>query len=800
MMSTSTPPGRLTYDPAIDGLRALSVLAVMAYHAGFVWAAGGYLGVEVFFVISGFLVVALMAEERALTGAFSLAQFWLRRARRLLPAVIFLLVVVSIAVPLAWPDAAAPLPGQVASAAAYVANWQQLLTATSYFDAYSRPPILRHLWSLAVEEQFYVLYPVVFWWASRLLGERGVRAMTIVLTLGLTAVGLTVLLPRSLDRSYLGTDTRMIGILLGALLALWWRPWRAPAVPASAGPRLAWTIVACAAVVALLIAFGTLGLGPGDRPLGLFWRLRLVDAVTLVLIVATAWRTGLVSRVLGTGPLVAIGRRSYSLYLWHWPVFAVTRPELDVSATTALALRVVLTLGLAELSFRAIEAPFRTGALQRLVRGGLRTGERRWQLGAIVSALIVLPLTATGMLIAAGSAPPQLSPLQTKLEEVTTREHAAHDAPPPELPGYRDVTILGSNDTARSREVIAATLPGAAIDVRGNRDLTAATQQAVRMLAADQLRKVVVLEFAQNEAVNQAEVAALVAALPERTLLLVTPRGTDHYSTKLDYDGATRRAIAAVQAAQPRLHLIDTMAVLGGEPEVEINRPLSATAQREVAQALRSALAVLPPAARDLRARTLSFGAASGTPPTQAGRYGGVLLLGDSVLRNASGVLLEAARRRGRREDRPQGAAGGADHPSDGRRSARRADRAARGQQRQPAAERDRRHGAGRRQTEARVLHPAPAPRTRSTRQPAHSRGQQGRQAIRDLRLGRARRFTPGMVSGRRAHERRGRRALARPPARLHRQAAASTYALRLRTLPAALPGWSEERGAEAVI
>ncbi|HTJ46405.1 MAG TPA: acyltransferase family protein [Kofleriaceae bacterium] len=603
---------KLSYNPAIDGLRAISVLAVIAYHAGFGWAAGGYLGVEVFFVISGFLVVALMVDEHATTGRFEMGQFWLRRARRLLPAVVFLLVVVAIVVPRVWPEDSDKLPGQVASAAGYVANWQQIAASASYFDEWSRPPVLRHLWSLAVEEQFYLVFPLVFWWTTRRYGMRGVRVASIALVALFTIVALVVLGGGSLDRSYLGTDARMIGILGGVLLALWWAPWRAAPSRARWGAPL--MLVALATIVYAVVACG---LSDESRPIDLFWRLRLVDLATILALLAATGPANLLGRALGAAPLAAIGRRSYSLYLWHWPVFAVTRPELDVSPTASMLLRVALTIVLAEASYRGIEAPFRTRAVQRLVR------QRRAISRVVFATILLVPALAAASLVATALAPHHASELEAKLA-------AADDVkpPPPKPSTFDDVAIFGANDTLRARDAIARALPGATIDVRPNRDLVSATKEVVRLHGLGQLRRVVVIEFAQNGAADAPLVASLAGALPGHTLLLVTPRGIDRYSTKLDYDGRTRRAIAGAG-----VRLIDTMSFLGVEPEERIDQPLSDDAQAGFAALVRFAITSLPARERSLE---LVAAAARAAQP-----YDGVLLVGDSVAHAAGGALYD---------------------------------------------------------------------------------------------------------------------------------------------------------------
>lgn len=355
---------RLRYLPGLDGLRALAVAAVLAYHGGLARWGGGFLGVEVFLVISGYLITSLLLAEREATGTVRLGAFWLRRARRLLPAVLVLLGVVSVVSVLFLPGEVARLRGDVVSSLFYVQNWHQILAEQSYFEAVGRPPLLRHLWSLAVEEQFYLFWPLVFAAGIRFLGHR--RLLVGVLA---GAVGSLLLMALLFDpgsdptRVYYGTDTRASGLLVGVALALVWPPWRMRAdVPGRASTVL--DVVGGVALLGLVLAM----MGFGDRS-ALLYRggFGLVDVLTAVVILVVAHPAARLGTVLGIAPLRWVGLRSYGIYLWHWPVFVLTRPGVDVDwpGWLVLVVRLGLTLALAELSYRYVEMPVRTGALGR---------------------------------------------------------------------------------------------------------------------------------------------------------------------------------------------------------------------------------------------------------------------------------------------------------------------------------------------------------------------------------------------------------------------------------------------------
>ena len=371
-----TSHSRLQYHPGIDGLRAIAVMAVMFYHAEVPWMPGGFLGVEVFFVISGYLITSILLVEWRKNAFINLGRFWFRRARRLLPAVFLLLLVTLAFTVLFLPNEVASLRIDALAAAVYVSNWYQVFSHKSYFEAIGRPPLLRHLWSLAVEEQFYLIWPVVVAVALRWFRPR-IRLLYPLLTLGLAIASIalmTALYQPDIDpsRVYYGTDTRAAGFLIGAALAMMLT--FAGELKIKTRSASVWiTVIGVAALVGLLACFVRLDeINPSLYPGGF----TLISVMTaLVILAVTSSGAQLLRAVLGSRWLVWLGLRSYSIYLWHWPIFDVTRPHLDVALDgfPLLLLRLGLTLICAELSYRFVERPIRDGAIGRLLeklRGG----------------------------------------------------------------------------------------------------------------------------------------------------------------------------------------------------------------------------------------------------------------------------------------------------------------------------------------------------------------------------------------------------------------------------------------------
>jgi peptidoglycan/LPS O-acetylase OafA/YrhL len=353
--------------PGVDGLRALAVAAVVLFHAGQeVW--GGFLGVESFFVISGYLITSLLLAEWAARGRINLGRFWLRRARRLLPALFVVIAATLAFAAVALPDEAPALLDDTIASLGYVMNWLLIVSGQSYFDPVVRPSLLQHLWSLAIEEQFYLIWPPLFILGMRLLGNRGLLLGIITGATASVALMMALYQPDAdPSRVYYGTDTRASALLIGAALALVWMPGRPPAADRPQVGR-ALDAAGLLAVVALLWSFVTFDeYHPQLFPLG-FLAVSLATAIAITSVAHP--QAHLAGRLLGLAPLRWLGLRSYGVYLWHWPIFMVTRPYMDIEldGLPLLVGRLVVVAVLAELSYRFVEMPVRRGALDRLLR------------------------------------------------------------------------------------------------------------------------------------------------------------------------------------------------------------------------------------------------------------------------------------------------------------------------------------------------------------------------------------------------------------------------------------------------
>ncbi len=419
---------RVPYLPGLDGMRALAVVAVMVYHANAAWLPGGFLGVEMFFVISGYLITLLLVAERERTYRISLRDFWVRRARRLLPAVMAMMALVVVWTALFERDALGQLRGDVISSTFYVTNWYQIWTGLGYTAAGDFAP-LRHLWSLAVEEQFYLVWPLVM---ALLLARSGTRRVAgVARWLFLAAVAVTVMVAllfyggplgepdvnpeaywwigdrpiSKIDTLYLSTITRAGGLLLGAAFALVWRPYAVARGPLRTKGR--WFDVLALigmAIFAWMCWNVYLATPSGADPFLFQGGFFLCGIATLMVIAGVTHRGGATDRILGTPVLRWIGTRSYGLYLFHWPIYQIMRGVAGTPLTVReFATAMVLTALITELSFRLIERPVRRRTFvadARRVIGRLSPGGRTSLISVSIIVLALL-LFAVGSLVAA---------------------------------------------------------------------------------------------------------------------------------------------------------------------------------------------------------------------------------------------------------------------------------------------------------------------------------------------------------------------------------------------------------------
>ncbi|KRE38514.1 lipopolysaccharide modification acyltransferase [Janibacter sp. Soil728] len=547
-----TPRGHLA---GLDGLRALAVIAVVIFHLDPSWLPGGFLGVDVFFVISGFLITTLLVRERRESGRVDLRGFWTRRARRLLPA---LLVVVPAAILIARTVEADLLVGvrrQALGALTFSTNWLEIAQGSNYFAA-SSPQLFMNFWSLAVEEQFYLFWPLVMLGLlalhRRFALTEGVLA-TIVLGVGVaSAVSMALTYDATnATRAYYGTDTHLFGLMLGAALAIVWTgPLRAYTTSPRWCTHRRWFVGgAMATIVALFVLAGeehawTFALG-----------IPLVSVATAVLLLAAVERPGRLRAVLELPPLAWIGQRSYGIYLWHWPVILIVAQDIPTNAGTSAFVwtrvwAIVVTLAVADLSFRFVETPVRRLGFRKTGRRilgafallhSVRT--RRIVLGGAVTAALVLGV----VLVTA----PDTTTTQRTIEQNQARAAAPRKTEPAPtfsgtasftMPTGNQIDVFGDSMVVGSVPALEYYFPGIQIDARSNRrwsDGLAAVDAA-----GTSLRRAVVLAFGTNAGTDPETVEKILAEIGDDHMVVIVNLHADRLS-RIDDDNAALKKIAA---------------------------------------------------------------------------------------------------------------------------------------------------------------------------------------------------------------------------------------------------------------
>lgn len=539
-----TPAPPIARVAGLDGLRAIAVIVVVLFHLTPGLMIGGYLGVDVFFVVSGFIITRLLLTEHATQGGIRLGAFWVRRARRLLPALVLLLLVISSAALAVGGDVLVGLGGQLAASLTFSSNWYFIVTGSDYF-AHTAPELFRNLWSLAVEEQFYLLWPVVLLFVVLRLSRGGRVAFLAALTAASAVAMALLLVPASPTAVYYSTGTHAFGLTLGALLAVVSHRWPTHALEWRRGVRAGLGVAGVVALAGLLALSAVM---PGEADWTYQGGLVAVAVLTSVLIAAFLVPGSALARTIDAGPLRWVGERSYGIYLWHWPVFVLLAAALpgwtrDVGSAWLLgAIAAVVTVVAAALSFRFIETPIRRNGFRASWRAWVG-GWRRSRLAALASAL-VLALVVGGL---AGTATAiVVQPSASEVEQrVQAGEHALRETPrptpspsatpspqpggpPPQLSGEH-ITAVGDSVMLAAVPELQEAFPGIHIDAAVSRQMWTAPGILRELRDAGALRRVVVVALGTNGSIGEETLLEIREVLgPERELVLVTaqaPRG-----------------------------------------------------------------------------------------------------------------------------------------------------------------------------------------------------------------------------------------------------------------------------------
>ena len=577
--------------PGLDGLRAIAVLLVIVYHFWPTVLPGGMIGVDIFFVISGFLITSLLLREGALNGRIALGSFWIRRARRLLPAIALMILVLGPVSLIVGGDIQVNLGRQLLGAATFSSNWISIFAGNDYF-AQTSPELFTNFWSLAVEEQFYVLWPLLIVASGLLLGRRW-RRFSAVMVLGIVASlgAATFLLMNGapVSRIYYGTDTHLYGLLLGALLAFA-RPWSLyPPIGKKALYRVAqpFGLVAFIRVMVswlslfALVPYAVLvpESAPGAIPWGLFGAsLLALGVIQGMLPDMLAGASEALRRLLNFAPLRWVGERSYGLYLWHWPLAVVMHYVLGADRSPLVNVGVlVATFTIAEISYRWVETPIRRhgfcGSANRVIASFQNATVK-----ALPIALALLVIAAAG---AAVRTAPAMTTAQQSVEDgkraaaerLKARQEArasasasasanptAKDGKDAKAPASASasasqeatgpinssqVTVVGDSIVVAVSPDLYDKMPEAQIDAAEGRTIANALPIIKSMGANGQIRKTLVLSVTANSTILDGQLDQVLAAMPaDSKLVLVTGYGPRNLSW-IEYSNTKIREFAS---------------------------------------------------------------------------------------------------------------------------------------------------------------------------------------------------------------------------------------------------------------
>jgi peptidoglycan/LPS O-acetylase OafA/YrhL len=494
----------LPYRPGLDGLRAIAVAGVFLYHSRIDWLPGGFLGVDLFFVLSGYLITSLLLVEWEARNRIDLRRFWLRRARRLLPALVVVVLAALVLAAIFTRDNLAHTRGDAVSSLLYYTNWHEIIANHSYFNLMGRPSLLQHLWSLAVEEQFYVIWPLLLVPGLVLLGRKRLPFLVVAGIAGSAALMWVLYNPTDPTRVWNGTDTRAFLLLMGIFLALVW-----PYVERMRRAVPLLELFGVAALVATILLFRqmhdydpTLWQG-GDLAASFCF---------MVLIAAVAHpKTGL-GEALGVQPLRWLGERSYGIYLWHWPVIELMRPGVDISWTGpgVVVAQAAIVLTAAELSYRFVEQPIRTGSLQRRLAQRPRrlrlelVGAGAMGLIAAFAVLFVIPKAVNPI---TGYVNPQPVKAATKPSRTVTNppshQTVQHTGPTGQqqqhaLPSGRILALGDSVMLDCARPLRAALNHRARVDARVGRQIADTIDELNKLRKHHRLPKTIVIQIGNN--------------------------------------------------------------------------------------------------------------------------------------------------------------------------------------------------------------------------------------------------------------------------------------------------------------
>ncbi len=534
------------YMPGLDGVRAVAVIAIIIYHLNPQWLSGGFLGVDTFFVISGYLITSLLLTEYHNTGKIELMSFWLRRVKRLIPAVLFLVMGVIVLSLIFMPTEIQKVRADSIAAIFYVSNWWYIMQNVDYFEQFAVQP-LKHLWSLAIEEQFYLVFPIVL--LSLLSFIRRLKSIRIIflilLVISMIAMMVLYVPNENVARVYFGTDTRIQTLLMGVLLALVWPPFQLKAKV----NRQMRTMIDTAGVVGLAILFICFKFVSETNSILYYGGFFLISMVTLLVIASSVHPSGYFAKFLGNKVFTFIGSRSYSLYLWHYPIIVLIHHQFVQGQIPPLVyvVEILLMVLMAEFSYKFIEQPFRKEGFNIFAFNHLKN----WRSQKVLRTWLVIILLIPTLLVMVGGFNRFAQKNSTRVTEVNTEEIDKLITQPLPLPQLEidgfvvkgnkqkyaswKPLLIGDSVMVDIGDDFRSFVPKADINGKVGRQLVEATSLAKRQYQSYRDKNdIVVLELGTNGDFTEEQLNSLLEQFGEADIYLVNTRVPRSYESHVN--------------------------------------------------------------------------------------------------------------------------------------------------------------------------------------------------------------------------------------------------------------------------
>ncbi|MFP4945074.1 acyltransferase family protein [Staphylococcus pseudintermedius] len=534
------------YMPGLDGVRAVAVIAIIIYHLNPQWLSGGFLGVDTFFVISGYLITSLLLTEYHNTGKIELMSFWLRRVKRLIPAVLFLVMGVIVLSLIFMPTEIQKVRADSIAAIFYVSNWWYIMQNVDYFEQFAVQP-LKHLWSLAIEEQFYLVFPIVL--LSLLSFIRRLKSIRIIflilLVISMIAMMVLYVPNENVARVYFGTDTRIQTLLMGVLLALVWPPFQLKAKV----NRQMRTMIDTAGVVGLAILFICFKFVSETNSILYYGGFFLISTVTLLVIASSVHPSGYFAKFLGNKVFTFIGSRSYSLYLWHYPIIVLIHHQFVQGQIPPLVyvVEILLMVLMAEFSYKFIEQPFRKEGFNIFAFNHLKN----WRSQKVLRTWLVIILLIPTLLVMVGGFNRFAKKNSTRVTEVNTEEIDKLITQPLPLPQLKidgfvvkgnkqkyaswKPLLIGDSVMVDIGDDFRSFVPKADINGKVGRQLVEATSLAKRQYQSYRDKNdIVVLELGTNGDFTEEQLNSLLEQFGEADIYLVNTRVPRSYESHVN--------------------------------------------------------------------------------------------------------------------------------------------------------------------------------------------------------------------------------------------------------------------------